>query len=173
MEEIVNETEITLEHVDALQKMHFRRTTLPILILLIIPTVLVVGLCFALQMWVHGGVLASIIFLICLLIVINVKLQTRKINKDANYSQECPVNLHTFLENDIKIQVKASTFSSDILFTYHKIPFVIVTKNCVYIFISKSNALILADNGYKSGSREELIELLKQKLPPKKIKWKI
>lgn len=172
--EVVNTTKITKELNSTFQKIHFRKNGL-LFSLVTTPIFFAFAAIFFVFYFVLSyEVLYFAIFFAAFPILFNLFLIIAflKATKKGNelVEKESPANTYVFTENEIKIESKMNTGSSNSVHSYDYIQAAILSKTIFLLYIDKMHAFLVDVNGFTSGSCEELIALLATKLDAKKIK---
>lgn len=166
---IKNTTKHTKELNTAFQKAHFIKTVLPFQIWITVIFLVLGGLSFIgdveLGCYVFGGVV-----LFNTLLPLMVVFTQKRVDKSFNSLHGGLTNSYEFNETGIKIDTISSSISSNAVHAYSLITSVLVSDKFIALYISKSNAFIIDPDGFTSGSHQELVNLLKQKIDPGKVK---
>lgn len=168
--EIRNVTTLSKEINREFQKVHFKKRGMPFIVVFNLIILALAILMFVCDDFELGAYFIFIIIIFDLAMVLITLLATRIMNKSYKILQESPVEAYTFTDDEVKVETRSASTSSTSTFKYSVIHSVLLAKNFVALYINKMQALVIDNNGYVSGTREELIELFKTKLDAKKIK---
>ena len=166
---IENKTKHTIELDRAFQKIHYRLSLFPFQIGFFITLVVIAVLGFIDNNIDFGIFILAIAIISNLLIIWIYKLSIKKANSSYKIMQERPLNHYVFGEEEVKIESTATSASSSTVLAYSTIHLVVVTDKLIVLYLNKVLAYLVDNNGYFSGSRDELVELLKRKVTKLKV----
>jgi len=168
--EIKNTTKLTKEISRTFLIAHYKKTILPITYI----TLIVFGALSAIRILEKEYETAFILFAfavgINLFLWLVVVISQKSVNKSYLLIQQEPTYAYTFFENEFKIEETSANSSSDTTYQYNLLNSVLITDKLIALYINKINALVIDNAGFTVGTREDLINLLKQKIAQKKIK---
>jgi hypothetical protein len=164
---IVNKTEVTAENTEDLSKTYSKNAFIFIIIFSI--AIGIIGIVFIIL----NSLFYSIFFILIavlypFLFLYMQSKNTKKLNKFA--VERKTVNIQYFNNDHLLIKSIGINTESTLTIEYDKIFKIKSSNDNVFIFVSPRQAFVVGNNGYEIGNRQELINLLKAKLPSKKVK---
>ena len=155
---IENRTEYTLEKYKQLERKEHQRTYLMVFsISFIIMMTLIVASIFASDNKVFYIIFGVIMFVLCSLYILVSYYRKPKIKQVTTRN-------YVFTDHDFEVTSSNKGNKSNTKYNYDKIMKFRMDRNNIYIYLTKSSALIVSNDGFADGGKIELIDLLKRKV---------
>lgn len=115
------------------------------------------------------GATATIVFCACIHFILVPFLQKRTLKKHP--LQDATVTF-CFSEDEFEEQTVSTTVRSSVIIQYAAVTSVTESTHQLYLYNTTNSAYIVSKDGFTQGTTDDLKDLLRRKLDPKKIKFK-